>query len=196
MKIFNYHPVTRLYLGDSVADPSPMEPGEFLIPAFATASPVPDIPGNMQAFHVAADDTWELRLLPEAEPVPAPPEQTFADRLLVWRADVKAFVNLTAVAFDFDDIEEAVSFASEPAVPKFQIQGLALRAWRSLLWDAFDRLVARMKSGEEPEPASPQDLCERLPAFTAPDTTQLGIELFVAAQAAPAVASETPATAE
>lgn len=36
MKIYNYHPEYNNYLGSSMADESPLEPGVWLIPAYAT----------------------------------------------------------------------------------------------------------------------------------------------------------------
>jgi len=42
MKIYHYHPEYKIYLGSSDADPSPLEPGVFLIPAYATELEPPE----------------------------------------------------------------------------------------------------------------------------------------------------------
>ena len=47
MKIYNYHPITKEYLSESTADESPLEPGVFVIPAYATAL-VPPVTGQNQ----------------------------------------------------------------------------------------------------------------------------------------------------
>lgn len=36
MKVYNYHPITNEYIGPSIADESPLEPGVYHIPGFAT----------------------------------------------------------------------------------------------------------------------------------------------------------------
>jgi hypothetical protein len=37
MKYYSYHPVTKIFVSEGVADESPLEPGVFLIPANATS---------------------------------------------------------------------------------------------------------------------------------------------------------------
>jgi hypothetical protein len=41
MDVFNYHPETGEYLSCSPAHPNQLEPGKFLLPAFATFDPPP-----------------------------------------------------------------------------------------------------------------------------------------------------------
>jgi hypothetical protein len=48
MQIWNYHPITGELLGPGVADPNPMEPGEWIMPAHATTAS----PGDPRAGHV------------------------------------------------------------------------------------------------------------------------------------------------
>ena len=51
MKIFNYHPVTKEYLGEDIADTDPEVEGNWLIPAHATTVNPPEIkPGYTSVF--------------------------------------------------------------------------------------------------------------------------------------------------
>lgn len=69
MKIYNYHPVSRIFLGESLADESPLEPGVYLIPAHATTEPAPDA---QEGFYTvfSENNTWIY------EPIPVEPEAT------------------------------------------------------------------------------------------------------------------------
>ena len=58
MKIYNYHPEYNHYIGESIADESPLEPGEYLIPAYATSIPVPEYSdGTVPVFN---GTEWEV----------------------------------------------------------------------------------------------------------------------------------------
>lgn len=86
MKIYNYHPVTFVFIGESVADESPLEPGVFLIPAQATTVKPPTVTPPKQA--VWRNNKWKVEQIPvpKEEPVtPGPdlvePDYQFQDFL-------------------------------------------------------------------------------------------------------------------
>ncbi|NLO90693.1 MAG: hypothetical protein GX410_01705 [Elusimicrobia bacterium] len=67
MKIYNYSASTKEYLGEALADESPLEPGQFLIPAHATPVPPPVISaGHAAVFNGSA---WDLVEDHRAEPL-------------------------------------------------------------------------------------------------------------------------------
>ncbi len=70
MKIHHYHEQTGEWLGDGMADPDPLEPGNWLIPAHATTDE-PPTPGAGQ-FAAWNGSAWELRDIPPPAPEPLP----------------------------------------------------------------------------------------------------------------------------
>lgn len=60
MLVYNYHHVTRAYLGESEADESPLEPGVWLIPADATdvSPPLPLPPRTVAVWN---GTQWETK---------------------------------------------------------------------------------------------------------------------------------------
>ena len=59
MKIYNYDPLTFVFLSECEADESPLEPGEFLIPAHATQVAQPDdLKSNEVAVFDPATEAW------------------------------------------------------------------------------------------------------------------------------------------
>ena len=76
MKIYNYHPSNKIFIGESIADESPLEPGVFLVPAYATTFKPPKT--TLPNVAVFRDGTWNIEILPEPEP---PVELTPAEKL-------------------------------------------------------------------------------------------------------------------
>lgn len=80
---------------------------------------------------------------------------------------VQNFINAAAVSAGYDSIASAVTYADEPAVPKFQAEGQALRAWRSLCWAYCYQALDDVQSGERPQPTV-EELIDELPALALP----------------------------
>lgn len=65
---------------------------------------------------------------------------------------VQAMLDESAKAAGYDNVITAVSYAEEPAIPKFQADGQAFRAWRSKCWDYCYEQLAAVKSGARDQP--------------------------------------------
>lgn len=70
MKTYHYHPATRRYIYQDIADESPLEPGVFLLPAHSTfVEPPQDVPIDSYISWNGSD--WEILKIPkELEPIP------------------------------------------------------------------------------------------------------------------------------
>lgn len=66
MKIYHYHPVTKEYLGESIADESPLEKGVFLIPANATNKKPPSYAMALEVIRFTNGD-WKIKNVESSE---------------------------------------------------------------------------------------------------------------------------------
>lgn len=165
MLVYHFDQVTGQHVGMSDADASPLEPGVYLIPAFATDKKPPVAPeGKFASFD---GSKWALRDIPtpEQEPEPEPVVLTDDQRIAALRDAVQEYIDAKARTMGYDDIKTAVTYAEEPSVPQFQKEGRALRAWRSVVWESCYQLMGGVKAGKVPEPTS-KALLELLPTFT------------------------------
>lgn len=102
---------------------------------------------------------------------PPPPEAIAAEqqrRLLEQlTTEVQAHLDTTAQAAGYDNIYTAVTYADEPAVPKFAAEGAAFRAWRSLVWDTANAIRNDVQAGRRPVPTA-AELISELPPLSFP----------------------------
>ena len=85
MNIFHYHPETGVFLGQGLADESPLEPGVWLLPAHSVTMAPPNVDENQ--FAVFKNGVWEVETTPEPEPEPEPepaPEPPTPQQLRQW----------------------------------------------------------------------------------------------------------------
>lgn len=89
-----------------------------------------------------------------------PPEQIIESML----SAIQAHMDKAAQAYGYDDIKAAVTYADEPAVPKFQADGRAFRAWRSLVWAYAYGVLDEVQAGDREQPTA-DELLGELPAL-------------------------------
>lgn len=102
MQIYHYDQ-NGLYLGDSIADPSPLEPGVFLIPARATTTKPPSArDGYLRRF---VNDAWEEKYIepvPEVIPPIAPESPTNTVPQVVSKAQGLIALEMAGVLVDIE----------------------------------------------------------------------------------------------
>lgn len=168
MKIVSQLDEQGYFVAPVEAQESPLEPGVFLIPGGAVDREPPKVIEPGKRYRVWGQG-WRGEVpAPEPEPEPAPlPEKTEAEIIDDMKAGMQAHMDTTAQAYGYDSIQTAVTYADEPAVPKFQAEGAAFRAWRSMVWAAGYQVLDDVMTGARAAPTLAELLAE-LPAFEAP----------------------------
>jgi hypothetical protein len=94
MKIYNYDLENGFYIGESIADESPLETGVYLIPAHATEIEPPKAGKGKIA--VWLNDGWELQDLPKTIEVDLAAKQAEAESRATARQAILDRLGLTA----------------------------------------------------------------------------------------------------
>lgn len=134
---------------------------EDALPPNSTSLAPPKTTGNKVAQW--AGGVWVVLAGP-----PSPPAPDTAAITKLYEQAVQAKLDGAAIAARYDSIATAVSYAEEPAVPKFQNDGIAFRAWRSLVWAYAYQQLALVLAGEREQPTIEAFLLE-LPVLELPD---------------------------
>lgn len=116
--------------------------------------------GLAQGFEIAPDENG-------APYLKAPNAATEQQVIDVFKEAIQSHMDQSAKALGYDDIRTVVTYAEEPAVPKFQAEGQALRAWRSLVWAYGYEQIEAVQSGSRPMPTM-EALISELPPLVMP----------------------------
>ena len=68
MRIYSFNWATGEYTGQDEADQDPLDPGNFIIPAYATTKAPPELESNQRAVFDREKDDWTVDNGPEPEP--------------------------------------------------------------------------------------------------------------------------------
>lgn len=82
-------------------------------------------------------------------------------------AVIQEHMDKAAKSAGYDDIKTAVTYADEPAVAKFQVEGQTFRTWRSLVWAYSYEQLALVQGGKRQQPTIAELLAE-LPQLELP----------------------------
>lgn len=168
--VYAYDAATGAFLHAITLDESylsPLEDDVWLIPGGCMLVKPPKVKASQYAR--AVDGAWVAVDIPKpaieapAEAVKAPetasapepieiPVPTDAQRATALEVELDLSIDRTARLYGYGNIDKAVSYAEEPAVLRYMLEGRALRAWRSLILAAFYRLMAQVANGEAEEP--------------------------------------------
>jgi hypothetical protein len=150
-----------------------------------TGAYIQDVHPDHADCHIEVDgetyDNWHSFCANEARDglTPLPPSSTAqpteAQIVAAYEKALDDHIDATARAYGYISIITAISYAEEPAVPKFQAEGQALRAWRSLCYAYGHEVMAAVKAGERTMPTV-EGLIEELPplALDYPGTFAMG----------------------
>lgn len=109
--------------------------------------------GQSKGQHIVADANGR----PILRDPPPPTAEQIMSRL---KTRVQSWLDGQARALGYDDIKAAVSYAEEPAVPRFQQEGQALRRLRSLVWARYDEILNAVQAGQRPVPTEAELIAE------------------------------------
>lgn len=104
-------------------------------------------------------------MTPEEVEAHITPEPLTTEQVIdAMRASIQKHMDTAARGYGYDDVKAAVTYAEEPAVPKFQAEGRAFRAWRSLVWAHAYGVLDDVQAGDRPQPTA-EELIAELPAL-------------------------------
>ena len=109
--------------------------------------------GQSQGKRIVADENGR----PVLQDPPPPTAEQIMSRL---SARVQQWLDEQARALGYDDIKTAITYAEEPAVPKFQQEGQALRRLRSLAWARYDEILNEVQAGQRAIPTEDELIAE------------------------------------
>ena len=100
---------------------------------------------------------------PEPAPIPVDPVEVSKQ----YEQAVQTKLDTAARERGYDSLATAISYAEEPAVPRFQADGQAFRRWRSLVWDCAHSVLNEVLAGEREQPEL-EAFLESLPGLELP----------------------------
>ena len=177
-----------VFIGETIADESPLEPGVFLIPARSVEKKPPKLKANQAAVWDQSKSKWttqpdwrgyrywlpdrtfhtitELGVEPPEDAMDSDPGPSYQDQIFELTVQVQRMMDDEVKKRGYDSILSACTYATSK-VPKFQAEGQACVEWRDDVWVAFYQHLGKVKDAGT-DPPTFDDLVTILPAMVWP----------------------------
>jgi hypothetical protein len=165
MKIVCQLDADGFFVGTTIADESPLEPGVFLIPGGCIEAEPPTTPAGKRARWTGA--SWVFEDLPEPEPEPEPEPLTPEQIVAQYTAAVQKRLDDFARTRGYDGILSAATYAAS-TVPKFKAEGQYAVEARDATWVKLYQILAEVEAGTRPAPSGYADIEPELPILEWP----------------------------
>jgi len=123
-----------VYLGQTTAPESPLEPDVYLIPAGAVETAPPAVPPGQCAVWSSTTESWSLQPIPTPE-APVIPTPTFAQQVAALEVAVQAWLDTTAQGNGYADMASCITYINS-GVAQWAADAKAAIAWRDAVWQA------------------------------------------------------------
>lgn len=160
--VYTYDPETLKPAGSWECQPSPLEPGEYIVPEHSLPHP-PPTPGEREAVYFNRNDDWIVT----STPIPTT-EDVLAAKVESYRLAVRQ--HMTAVARStsehFNSISEAKSFAGIDN--PFRAVSEAFVVWAAAVQTSANATLDSVLAGTDPLPEL-DDFISSLPKWSHPN---------------------------
>lgn len=153
------------FVGMTVADESPLEPGVYLLPSGAVDTTPPTTPEGKKA---KWNGSWVFEDVPKPapEPEPTPPtNEEIKDKIV---ASTQNRLDTFARTRNYDGILSACTYATS-SNPKFAAEGQYCVEARDATWAELYEIYDEVKAGDRPVPQGYDDIKADLPVLEWPN---------------------------
>lgn len=160
MKIFNYDAFNGQFISETDADESPLEPGVFLIPAFATEIQPPEQEGYNAHF---IDGDWQLVAIPQ--PVIPTEEELIAIASEAVRQALQVAIDAKARELGFSGGNALMLYVG--FTNAFQATAQVFATWEVSVWVEAGEYKDQVIAGTAPM-LSPEEAVAMMPELVMP----------------------------
>ena len=141
------------------ADPSPLEPGVWLIPGGAYTKEPPTLAEGERAQWIG--DNWIIVQPPEPEPEPVPEPLTIAD----FSRAIDTHIEAKARELQYNSAAHLASYVASEKRLDWAAEARAFIDWRDDVWTYAIGELNKFESGTRPLPESTESFIAELPVY-------------------------------